>query len=673
MSYAQTSRPHLVVQHTGQVFPLSAQMVALGTAEDNNIILADPQVSAHHARLSWDSRTGAFLLEDLGSVEGTYVNERPIVGPHRLRDGDEIRLGNTILEVSLGIASGLMPEASREGRGNVWMVGIIIALLALATVLCVVLFSLLFWGGGGREPNVVIQSPTGDVPIPVGSQVTLQATASGASDITLLEVSIDGILVGALSSEDPAGTSLLTVSKPWIFDAPGEHEISAEAFTAGGDVGEARRVQITVLPADEVSPTPEATATLSATVTVTPTTTPEASPTPTATAILTQELPTATPLPPPPQITYFQASPASITAGDCTTLQWGEINFAGDIVIQPGIGEVTAPGSQEVCPSDTTSYVLTAVGPGGITTASTTVTVVGSLPDLTVESISFEPSPPVQGQQTQVRITIRNVAQGAARPFDWAWQAGSQAALGGRVNGLNPGETVVVSVAWMPESAYDSLVTEARVDTSDEVAESDETNNQLTATVRVIEAPVQPQTVVLNSQAGLDGYRLSNGTGSASEEILVGNGRFVEEGPQLVSRGFLSFDLASIPAGAAIDSVRLEFYQQRIAGDPYQTLGNLVLDHVDYGPSLEANAYDGPALHSATLAQMVMPNSWYILADPTIALWVEENLAAGRSRFQLRLRFAQETDSDQDQDLVTVTPGEGPAGQAPRLTIVYRP
>ena len=669
MSYAQTGRPHLVVQHTGQVFPLTAQMVALGTAEDNNIILADPKVSAHHARLSWDSRSGAFLLEDLGSVEGTYVNERPIAGLHRLRDGDEIRLGNTILEVSLGIASGLMPEPSREGRGNAWVVGIIIALLALATVLCIVLFSLFFWGGNGKEPNVVIQSPTGGAPLPAGSQVTLQATASGASDITLLEVSIDGILVGTLSSEDPAGTSLLTVSKPWIFDTPGEHQISAEAFTAGGEVAEAEPVRISILPAEEPSPTAGATATLSTTVTVTP----EASPTPTPTAILTPAFPTATPPPPPPQIAYFQASPASITAGDCTTLQWGEINFAGDIIIQPGIGEVAAPGSQEICPSDTTSYVLTAVGPGGITTASTTVTVVGGLADLTVESISFEPSPPVQGQQTQVRITIRNAGQGAARPFDWAWQAGSEAALGGRVNGLNPGETVVVSVAWMPESAYDSLVTEARVDTGDEVTESDETNNQLTATVQVIEAPLQPQTVILNSQPGLDGYRLSNGTGSASEEILVGSGRFVEEGPQLVARGFLSFDLASIPAGAAIDGVRLEFYQQRIDGDPYQTLGNLVLDHVDYGPSLEANAYEGPALHSAALAQMVTPNSWYVLADPTIALWVEENLAAGRSRFQLRLRFAQETGSDQDQGLVTITPGEGSAGQAPRLTIIYRP
>lgn len=661
MSYAQPNRPHLVVQHTGQVFPLSIQVVTLGTAQDNNIILADPEVSVHHARLSWDSASGAFMLEDLGSVEGTYVNERPILGPHRLRDGDEIRLGNTVLEVNLGAASGLMPEPPQEGRRNTWLVGIILALLAVATVLCVVLFSLFFWTDRGREPSVVIRSPTRNTRIPLGSQITIQATASGASDITLLEVRIDGILVGTLSSEDPAGTSLLTLNKPWTFDTLGEHEISAEVFTAGGEMAEAEPIPITVLPPDEATPTPEQT------------NTPTPTPTPTPTGTATPEPPTATPPPPPPQIEYFQASPASITAGDCTTLQWGQASFASNVVIQPEIGEVTTPGSQEICPRETTSYILTAVGPGGTTTASTTVTVVGSLADLTVDAISFEPSPPVQGQETLVRITIRNAAEGAARAFDWVWQADPEASLGGRVNGLNPGETTVVSAAWTPRQAYGSLATEARVDTREEVIESDETNNQLAATIQVVAAPSEPQTVTLNSQAALDGYRLNSGTGSASEEILVGNGRFAEEDAPQIARGFLSFDLGSIPAGVTIDSVRLEFYQRRIEGDPYQTLGNLVLDHVDYGSSLEASAYDVPALHSAVLPQMITPNAWYVLADPTLTLWVEESLAVGRDRFQLRLRFTQETDADEDRDLVIVEPGEGSAGRVPRLTVVYRP
>ena len=670
MSYERTNRPHLVVQHTGQVFPLSTQVVTLGTAEDNNIVLADPEVSAHHARIAWDSRSGAFYLEDLGSVNGTYVNERAIIGPHRLREGDEIRLGNTVLEISLGVAAEPAPEPDQGSPRNTWLVGLIIALLAVATVVCVVVFSLIFWAGRGREPSVVIQSPTDGASIPVGSQITLQASASGASDITLLEVSIDGILVGTLSSQDPEGTSLLTLSKPWTFDAPGEHEISAEAFTAGGDVGEADLVEITILGTTEASPTPE----LTAMVTATPdnTVTPEMTPTLTPTI----EIPTATPLPtvpPPPQIEYFQASPASIAAGNCTTLQWGQVNFASQATIQPDLGGIAAPGSQQICPRETTNYTLTAIGPGGTTTATTTVTVVGGLPDLRVDSISFEPSPPVQGQQTTVRITIRNSGEGAARPFNWAWQAGSEATFDGRVNGLNPGEATTVTANWTPQSAYESLATQARVDTSNEVIEVDEANNQLSATVQVAQAPAQTQTVVLGSEAALDGYRRNDGNGSTSEQILVGNGQALADGGELVARGFFSFDTSAIPAGATIESVRLEFYQRTTQGLPYASLGNLVLDHVNYGPSLGAAAFDTPALHSAVLPQMILPNASYILADPTITLWVEENLAAGRSRFQLRLRFAQETDGDSDEDLVVIESGEAPDGHPPRLTIVYRP
>lgn len=666
MSYEHINRPHLMVQHTGQVFPLTTRVVTLGSAEDNNIVLADPEVSSHHTRISWDSPSGAFFVEDLGSVEGTYVNQRPVVGPRRLHEGDEIRMGNTVLKVNLGAAAGLAPEPRRESRRNAWVVGLILALLATATVLCVLLFSLLFWPGRGREPDVVIQAPTDGERIPVGSQITLQATASGTSDITLLELSIDGILAGTLSSADAEGTSLLTLSKPWTFDAPGEHEITAQAFTAGGEVGEAERVQITVLPAAEATPTAEMTATPETTATPEPTSTP--SPTP--------ELPTNTPsptVPPPPQIEYFQASPASITAGDCTTIQWGQVSFATEVSIEPDIGGVVTPGAQEVCPRETTSYVLTALGPGGRTTASTTVTVVGGLADLRIDSISFEPSPPVQGQETLVRITIRNAGEGAARSFDWSWQAGAEAFFEGRVNGLNPGETTLASVSWSPQRAYQSLATEARVDTQNEVVESDETNNQLLAEIEVVEAPPKPQTVVLTSQGELDGYRANNGDGSTSAEILVGNGAIGESGPELVTRGFLSFDLSSIPAGSTIQSVRLEFYQQRIEGEPYLTLGNLVLDHVDYGSSLEGGAFDTPALHTAVLTQMILPNSWYVLSDPSITLWVEDTLAAGRSRFQLRLRFAQETDGDGEEDLVSIEAGEGPRGHAPKLTITYRP
>ena len=667
MSYEDISGPALIVQHTGQVFPLTSRVVTLGTAEDNTIVLADPEVSVYHARITWDPDSGAYFLEDLGSVEGTYINERAIVGPRMLNDGDLIRLGNTTMEVYLG-PGGLFEEQETRARSRSPLVaGLIVAFLAGVTILCVLLFSLLFFGGRRGTPSVTIQSPADNSRIAVGSQVPLQASASGASDITLLELSVDGILVATASSPDSGGTSLLTVVRSWAFDTPGEHEITAQAFTARGRVSEADSVEVTVLGA-EPTPTPEPTLT----PTPTPTTTPE--PTPTFTS--TPEPPTPEPtIPPPPRIEYLQTSPATITPGNCTTLQWGRVDYATEVAIEPDIGGVATPGSGTVCPLETTTYLLTATGPGGTSTASTTVTVIGGLADLTIDSISFEPSPPVQDQETDVRITIRNIGDGTARAFEWEWQAGSDAVFDGRVDGLEPGQARTVAVTWTPVRAYEGLSTEARVDTGDEVAESDETNNQLIAMVQVLEAPAGPEVAVLRSEAALDGFLLNDGTGSNIQDIIVGNGRIIEPTGELVSRGFLSFDLAGVPAEATVEGVELRFYQKTIQGEPYGKLGSLMLDQVDYGSSLEPGAYDLPALDSAALATLPSPNSWYVLSDPLITSWVQSTLENGRPRFQLRLRFAQETDGDGEEDWVSIEPGGGilSSPNAPQLTITYRP
>jgi hypothetical protein len=387
---------------------------------------------------------------------------------------------------------------------------------------------------------------------------------------------------------------------------------------------------------------------------------------------------TATPVPttvPPPYIEYFQSSPSTINVGGCATLQWGRVTNATEASIEPEIGGVGTPGSEQVCPLETTTYFLTATGPGGTSQAATTVTVIGALPDLAIDSIAFDPSPAVVGQETKVQITIQNIGAGAAGAFNWEWEASPQDIFDGRIFGLNAGDSSVVTVNWTPGEANDRLTTEARVDTADEVAETDEGNNTHTAIIQVVELPSQPETVTLKSEGSLDGYWLNDGSGSSSEDILVGNGDEVDPIGELVARGFMSFDVSGIPAGSTIDSVELRFYQKEIQGDPYDKLGNLVLEQVDYGSSLGDSAYNTPALASALLDMQTDPGTWYIISDPTILSWVQSNLEAGRSRFQLRLQFRQETDGDRLEDWVAIEPGGGILGSrnAPQMTITYTP
>jgi pSer/pThr/pTyr-binding forkhead associated (FHA) protein len=65
-----------------------------------DINLADPEVSRRHAAIRADDAGAAPAIEDLGSRNGTWVNDRRIDAPTPLRDGDLVRLGNTVFYVT---------------------------------------------------------------------------------------------------------------------------------------------------------------------------------------------------------------------------------------------------------------------------------------------------------------------------------------------------------------------------------------------------------------------------------------------------------------------------------------------------------------------------------------------------------------------------------------------
>ena len=60
---------------------------------DVEIRLEDPYASTRHARISREGRV--LVLEDLGSTNGTYLNEEPLSGPQPLYEGDRIRIGDS--------------------------------------------------------------------------------------------------------------------------------------------------------------------------------------------------------------------------------------------------------------------------------------------------------------------------------------------------------------------------------------------------------------------------------------------------------------------------------------------------------------------------------------------------------------------------------------------------
>ena len=96
--------------------------------------------------------------------------------------------------------------------------------------------------------------------------------------------------------------------------------------------------------------------------------------------------------PAPPTVDSLLASPATITAGETTTLSWTTTGATG-VSIDNGVGAVVVDGNVTVTPTATTTYILTATSAGGTATSSATVTVdpAPSGPP-TVDSVSATPS-----------------------------------------------------------------------------------------------------------------------------------------------------------------------------------------------------------------------------------------------------------------------------------------
>ena len=80
---------------TGREHPMTGECITVGRAVENDIVITSKRVSREHARVR---REGwRVLLEDLGSTNGTYLNDERIHTPTALQDDDQIKIGDVIL------------------------------------------------------------------------------------------------------------------------------------------------------------------------------------------------------------------------------------------------------------------------------------------------------------------------------------------------------------------------------------------------------------------------------------------------------------------------------------------------------------------------------------------------------------------------------------------------
>ncbi len=186
-------------------------------------------------------------------------------------------------------------------------------------------------------------------------------------------------------------------------------------------------------------------------------------------------------------------------------------------------------------------------------------------------------------------------------------------------------------------------------------------------------APIQ---VLIPATASLDGFATNAGSSGTSgggpttgdiDSILNGVG----------GRQFYSFDIGPIPLGANVTQAVLRLFQTSVAGTPYTTHGDVIADHVSYGATLDAAAFNAPALAAniGTLSDNTTLSAKFL--DVTASVRSDRNM--GRTRSQFRIRFSsQDTDSDgvtdhaQFADMELSTNG-AVAGDEPVLIVHFEP
>src|SRR2546427_11278943 len=106
--------PKIFLKFNEQVLkeiPLDKPRLTIGRKPDNDLVIDNPAVSGHHALIF--SEEGVFFIEDLGSINGTFVNDAKI-HKEKLKNSDRVALGAHVLIYQHEIAPASPPPTETE-------------------------------------------------------------------------------------------------------------------------------------------------------------------------------------------------------------------------------------------------------------------------------------------------------------------------------------------------------------------------------------------------------------------------------------------------------------------------------------------------------------------------------------------------------------------------------
>ncbi|WP_067832680.1 FHA domain-containing protein FhaB/FipA [Actinomadura kijaniata] len=84
-------------ERAGTVIDLTSAPVTIGRANDATLVVTDDYASSRHARIY--AQDGQWIVEDLGSTNGTYLGRTKVTRPMPIPPGVPVRIGKTVIEL----------------------------------------------------------------------------------------------------------------------------------------------------------------------------------------------------------------------------------------------------------------------------------------------------------------------------------------------------------------------------------------------------------------------------------------------------------------------------------------------------------------------------------------------------------------------------------------------
>ncbi|GEM_PF-6163641 len=163
---------------------------------------------------------------------------------------------------------------------------------------------------------------------------------------------------------------------------------------------------------------------------------------------------------------------------------------------------------------------------------------------------------------------------------------------------------------------------------------------------------------------------------SPGSDIIVGDD--AARDPLIGVRGFVGFDLTSLPRGINVQSATLVAAQCAISGSPF-ILGNVVVDHVTYAVPFDTTVFAANAI--ASQVGTLSTDASIGMRSLAVTSSVANDIAASRGSSQFRLRMSTNNDAGNGPSNQVIFASDSahtqdctPAsGQQPRLIIVFLP